>query len=218
MKRKEKRRVFSIPGFYSHISWFQKRKSLISKIWKIASYRFCCTERVEWFRLGSTYFRFESHTFSKMRASFSLLKDVLQSFFFLVSIQCHNPWQGHSQVHVQVYNGAEMVCGSLCWFKGVDSALCVTGERWPWARSRIWEESRPKTVASLSRKYTCTDCAHIPLEVIRTSLALLLTTPAPLDLSPSCTRFHLKFGSSNGCLLSCVRSPRDVTISRSLFF
>lgn len=57
-------------------------------------------------------------------------------------------------------------------------------------------------MASLSRKHTCTDYVHRPTEVIRTSLALLLTTPMPLDLSPSRTRFHLKFGSSNGCLLS----------------
>lgn len=73
-------------------------------------------------------------------------------------------------------------------------------------------------MASLSHKHTCKDCAHIALEVIRTSLALLLTTPAPLDLSPSRTRFHLKFGSSNGCLLSRVYSLSNVTISRSHFF
>lgn len=149
--------------------------------------------------------------------SFTLLEDKLLSFLFLIS-QCHNRWQGHSQVHVQVSNRAGKVCGSLCWFKGVDSAPCVTRERWPWTHSCIWGESRPKTVASLSCKHSCTDYAHIPLEVIRTSLALLLTTPAPLDLSPSRIRFHLKFGSSNAYLLSCVRFPNDVTISRSPFF
>lgn len=71
---------------------------------------------------------------------------------------------------------------------------------------------------SLSRKHACTDYAHIALEVIRTSLALLLTTPALLDLSPSRTQFHLKFGPTNGCLLSCVHSVSNVTISRSHFF
>lgn len=57
--------------------------------------------------------------------SFALLEDKMVSFLFfdcflfLVSIQCWDSWQGHSQVHVQVYNGAERVCGSLCWFKGL---------------------------------------------------------------------------------------------------